>query len=80
MNEETKIAKENVRFGRLLNPAQKSDCLKHKQICERWLEYEKLKQEKGSGKWGRGYARRTKDNEKIIDLKQAIKEYEKNGI
>jgi len=54
----------------------------HKQTCERWLEW--LENVLNRGLWRKedapSFRRKFKINEKIQDLKQAIKLYEKEGI
>jgi len=69
---ETKQAKENV-----YNWKRKTDgedyldnCIEHKQTCQRWLEFLENNRWFGNPDW----------EDKIKDLKQAIKTYEDAGI
>lgn len=70
MKTETQIAKENVERTHI------NICNEHKQACQRWLEFLK----KFKGLYAVDYEVRELVQEKLKDLKQAIKIYDENEI
>lgn len=80
MKEELKIAKENVKNAEQtpLEVRWLDMCKEHKQSCQRFLEFLEviLEDKKINGNYMGKFIRENK----IQDLKQAIKLYEDNGI
>jgi len=84
---ETKIAKENISWHKpwfRISIKRCPKCNEHKQTCQRWLEFlEKFPKHillsMLDGNRTEMILNKLKDD-KITDLKQAIKIYENNGI
>jgi len=77
---ETKIAKENISWHKpwfRISIKRFPKCNEHKQTCQRWLEHILLSMLDGNRT--EMILNKLKDD-KITDLKQAIKIYENNGI
>ena len=79
---ETKIAKENVELWRKQKSGMAKTydtllCMKHKQTCQRWLEFLILTTHP---KVSKAIGKRNLFGDKIKDLKQAIKIYDEAGV
>jgi len=78
MKSESQIAKENVEEERKWRCLETwNPCMTHKQTCERWLEYLECYSKEA---WFWNLSDKDYINNKIKDLKQAIKLYEDAGI